>query len=100
VASNFVFGWSMSGPDRSARPDSEIDLKVSREIVKGISFGPEYYADFGPLARVSPFAEQEQTLFAAFDVDLKPFVFNLGLGRGVTHAADRWTLKAIFEIPF
>jgi hypothetical protein len=34
------------------------------------------------------------------DYDRKPWSFNLGIGRGLTTAADRWTIKAIFEVPF
>ena len=36
----------------------------------------------------------------ALDMGRKPCVFNLGLGRGLTDAADRWTVKAIFDLPF
>ncbi|HVS52699.1 MAG TPA: hypothetical protein VHD62_10110 [Opitutaceae bacterium] len=100
LAANPVFGWTLAGPDRAARPDFDLQLKASREIAKGISFGPEYYAGFGPIFRSSGFADQDHSLFAAFDVDLKPWVFNFGIGRGVSHAADRWTAKFIFEVPW
>lgn len=101
VAANPVLGWGLSGPDRSSRPEAELQLKAAREIARGISFGPEYYADFGQLGRALPWAGQDHTLYAAFDVDLKPWVFNVGLGRGLGGtAADRWTLKFIFEIPW
>jgi len=33
-------------------------------------------------------------------VDREPWVFNLGIGKGLTDATDRWTIKAIFELPF
>ncbi len=29
-----------------------------------------------------------------------PCAFNVGIGRGLTGATDRWTLKTIIEIPF
>jgi hypothetical protein len=100
VAANPVFGWTLAGPDRRARPDFDLQLKAAREIVKGISFGPEYYAGFGPFFQSGPYADQDHSLFAAFDFDLKPWVFNFGIGRGVSHGADRWTAKFIFEIPW
>jgi hypothetical protein len=100
LAVNPVFGWTLAGPERSARPDFDLQFKASREIVKGIAFGPEYYAGYGPLFRPSAFAEQDHSLFAAVDVDLKPWVFNFGIGRGISHSADRWTAKFIFEIPW
>ena len=33
----------------------------------------------------------------ALDYDRKPWAFNVGIGRGLNDATDRWTLKAIFE---
>ena len=100
LAANPVFGWTLAGPDRAARPVFELQLKAARRIAPGISFGPEYYVDFGPLGRALSRAQQDQVLYAAFDVDLHPWVFNFGLGRGVTSAADRWTAKFIFEVPW
>ena len=100
LAANPVLGWGLSGPGKSGRPEAELQLKAAWEITKGVSFGPEYYADFGPLGRALPSTEQDHTLYAALDVDLHPWVFNVGLGRGLSHAADKWTLKFIFEIPW
>jgi hypothetical protein len=100
LAANPVFGWALAGPDRSARPDFELQLKGSREIAKGIALGPEYYAGLGPLGRAPAFAAQDHTLYLALDFDRAPWVFNVGLGRGVSHGADRWTVKAIFEVPW
>jgi hypothetical protein len=100
LAANPVLGWGLSGPDKSGRPEAELQLKAAWEIAHGVSFGPEYYADFGRLGRALPSAEQDHTLYAAFDIDLKPWVFNVGLGRGLTRPTDRWTLKFIFEIPW
>ncbi|MDB6113499.1 MAG: hypothetical protein JWQ62_444 [Lacunisphaera sp.] len=100
LAANPVFGWALAGPDRAARPEFELQLKAAHRIAPGVSFGPEYYVDFGPLGRTLPRAQQDNVLYAAFDVDLHPWVFNFGVGRGVTDAADRWTVKFIFEVPW
>jgi hypothetical protein len=100
LAANPVLGWDMSGTNKSSRPEGELQLKAAWEIMRGISFGPEYYADFGQLGRALPSAAQDHSLYAAIDIDLKPWVFNAGLGRGLSSAADRWTLKFIFEIPW
>lgn len=100
LAANPVFSWTMAGPGRSARPEFELQLKASREVVKGLSFGPEYYAGFGPIGRALPRSEQDHTLYAAFDVDVHPWVFNFGVGRGLGGAAGRWTVKFIFEVPW
>lgn len=101
LAANPVLGWGLSGPGKSARPEAELQLKGAWEIARGIQVGPEYYGGFGPLFRALPHAEQDHTLYAALDIDLKPWVFNVGLGRGLGGtAADRWTLKFIFEVPW
>jgi len=49
---------------------------------------------------ILPHAEQAHTLYFALDYERKPWVFNVGIGRGLTGATDRWTLKTIIEIPF
>jgi hypothetical protein len=101
LAANPVLDWGLSGPDKSGRPEGELQLKASWEVAHGVQFGPEYYGDFGRLGRALPRGEQDHSLYAAFDFDLKPWVFNVGLGRGIGGtAADRWTLKFIFEIPW
>ena len=68
-------------------------------LPRGVRAGTEYYAGLGPINHIAPLHEQQHTVFLAFDVDRKPFVFNFGIGRGLTRASDRWTLKWIFEIP-
>ncbi len=74
-------------------------LKLSRRVAEGLSLGPELYAAPGSLARTLPWRQQDNRLYLALDLDRKPWVMNLGLGRGLTDAADRWTVKAIFELP-
>ena len=81
LAANPVLGWGLSGPDQSSRPEAELQVKAAWEVAHGVSFGPEYYADFGQLGRALPSAAQDHR-------------------RGLTSAADKWTLKFIFEIPW
>ena len=71
---------------------------MARRVVEGLAAGLEYYGDFGPVGRFAARAGQSHSLFLAFDVDRAPWVFNVGVGRG-WNAADRWTVKAIFDIP-
>ena len=69
------------------------------DVRPGIAFGFEHYVGVGKLAHPLPKDEQEQTFYLTLDVDRKPWIFNIGIGRGLTPATDRWTLKAIFEVP-
>lgn len=99
-AVNPVLDWNLSGPDRSGLPEVAPALKIARTVATGVRAGLEYYAGLGRVNHVAPLHEQQHTVFLAFDVDRKPFVFNVGVGRGLTRATDRWTIKWILEIPF
>ena len=82
--------------------DGDHDGKISKtelEAAPGLAAGAELYLAPGALGRSLPWQQQDNRLFATLDVDRKPWVFNLGIGRALTDAADRWTLKAIFEVP-
>ncbi len=85
---------------RQGGPEFDPSFKVTRVVAKGLAAGLEYYSDLGKLYNVSPLPQQEHTLFLVLDMDRKPWVFNLGIGRGLTQSSDRWTIKSIFEIPF
>ncbi len=61
--------------------------------------GLEYFHDVGPLAHWSPREERSEYLFLAWDGALKKADFNVGIGRGLTDASDRWVLKLIFALP-
>jgi hypothetical protein len=60
--------------------------------------GLEYYAELGPLDRVLPTREQSHTLFAVWNYQGRPFDLNAGIGRGLTHASDRWVAKLVLEM--
>ncbi len=69
-------------------------VKVSRKVSGAMALGAEYYGDFGPASHFAPRAEQEHTLYLVLDTRRA----NFGIGRGFNGtAADRWTVKAIFE---
>ncbi|MDE3011698.1 MAG: hypothetical protein KGI67_12505 [Pseudomonadota bacterium] len=99
VVFNPVVGIPLKPGYREGGPDFSPALKLGREVADGISAGFEYYADLGQFSHFDPYSQQAHTLFAALDVDRGPLAFNVGIGRGLTAAADRWTIKAIFEIP-
>jgi len=98
VAANPILDFDFAGPNKGERPSFAPAVKVARRVVEGLAAGLEYYGDFGPIGRFAPRSGQSHSLFLAFDVDRAPWVFNVGVGRG-WNAADRWTMKAIFDIP-
>ena len=100
LAANPVLDWSLNGPAQSGRPDFNPSFKVARGVARGIALGFEYYAELGPFGKPAPSAERPQTLYFALETDRTPVPLHLGIGRGLNDAADKWTVKAIFEFTF
>jgi hypothetical protein len=100
VAANPVFGWALSGGAPQPGPQFELGYKLSRKVANGMAIGAEYYNEKGRWLHFDPSGTQGKTLYATIDVDRKPWIFNLGVGRGLNEATDRWTVKAILEVPF
>ena len=48
---------------------------------------------------MEPWNKQDNRIYGTIDVDMKPLQFNFGVGYGLTEASDRWTIKAIIEVP-
>ena len=99
IGVNPIFEWGLSPGFRQGGPDFTLAWKAMHDVKPGIALGAEYYDSPGKLAHFLPRDQQDHMLFLAVDVDRKPWIFNIGIGRGMTPATDRWTLKAIFEVP-
>ena len=100
LAVNPVFTWPLSDGQGRGTPDFATAWKAAYTRWKGAAPGLELYLDHGLLNQVNLSREQNQRLFATLDVDHGPLVFNMGIGRGLTAASERWTLKFIFEFAF
>jgi len=100
VAFNPVLDWALNGPEKSGRPDFNPSLKAARTVAEGVALGFEYYAGLGPFGRPAPAGERQHTLFFALDWERGPVPMQLGVGRGLNDATDKWTLKAIFSFSF
>ncbi len=74
-------------------------IKIARSVGGGNAIGVEYYDEMGPLGNFEPARKQSQQLFLAVDVGGATVPFNFGVGRGLNAASDKWTVKAIFEVP-
>ena len=99
IGINPIFDWDLSPGHRGGGPDFILGVKAMHDIARGIALGAEYYNSVGKLNHPLPHDLQDETLYLAMDFDRKPWVFNIGIGKGLTSAADNWTVKAIFEIP-
>lgn len=99
-AVNPILGFDFAGPEKGDRPSFGPSIKIARRVAEGISVGPEYYTELGKVGRFLPRSQQSHSLYLAVDVDRAPWVVNFGIGRGLNGATDRWTVKAIFDVPF
>ncbi len=96
---NPVFDWDVGGGIASSNPEFTASFKFTHKVVEGLAAGIEYYGDLGRLSHFAPLDQQDRRLYLVADVDLKPWSFNIGVGRGFTGQADAWTVKAIIEVP-
>ncbi len=87
----------LTGGD-SKRATFEPAMKIASHVNANHQVGIEYFADYGPLRTFLPSRERAQTLFAVWDRKFKKADLNVGIGRGLTDASERWVLKAIVEI--
>lgn len=98
-AANVNLGKAFTGPDSAQRPDLGLGLKAAWHAHPAWAPGVELYAETGPLGHPLPASQQDRRVFATLDHD-GALPFNLGLGRGLNAASDKWTLKAILDLPF
>jgi Putative MetA-pathway of phenol degradation len=72
------------------------NAKVGFDFTKKIAGGLEYYGSLGPLSGFDTFAQQQQQIVPAIDVDFGPqWEFNFGVGVGVTGSTDHLIVKCI-----
>ena len=100
LAVNPVFGYDWSKGHRGGGPSFDLGTKAVHDVVDGIALGVEYYSGFGKVSKTLPGYLQENTVYAVMDWDRKPFAFNVGIGKGLNGATDKWTIKTIIEVPF
>lgn len=80
-----------------------VDVKLAYALDARTQWGLESYNELGPvraLTRRQGWQRQGRTLYAVLDRDFDGIDLNLGLGRGLTPDADRWTLKFIAGFAF
>jgi len=98
-ALNPILDWDLANGLQSGEPTFVPSLKLSHDVIGGVSAGVEYYSDVGKIAHIEPWQKQDNRIYGTIDVDMKPLQFNFGIGYGLTEASDRWTIKAIIEVP-
>jgi hypothetical protein len=97
---NPIIGFDWAGSDAGI-PRLEPALAATIDIAGAVALGLEYYADFGPITRISAWSEQEHFVFETIDViALGDYEIHAGIGEGLTSASKGIVLKAIFGHTF
>jgi hypothetical protein len=99
-AVNPILSTPLSASTAGSTVDFDIDVKISREVGRGVTLGLENYSELGPLRRPAFGAESSQATFATLDFEGKGWDVNFGLGRGWKANSDRNILKMIVGLPF
>ena len=94
IAFNPILGLPIRH-DTLGNGELEPALKLGYDVRNGLALGLEYYAAVGSPDGLLPAAQQEHALYAVADYERHRFSLNLGVGRGLTSATDRWVVKAI-----
>jgi len=100
LAANPILSWQLNGPERGGSPEFSPAFKLARSISPPTALGIETYSGLGRLNEHLPHAEQAHTLYFTVDHEAKNWGINFGIGRGLTSATDRWTIKTILSLPF
>ncbi len=98
LAVNPNIDWSLSQTGGPAT--GQVDLKVNYTVDSKTQIGMESYNEFGPIRHLSTSASNSRILFAVLDRDFGAFDLNVGLGRGISQAADKWAIKFILGTNF
>jgi hypothetical protein len=93
-AFNLNLDGSLSGPIGN-NLSLEVAFKLAYQTAAGYQVGFESYNDLGPLRNLGHLGQQSQILYAVLDTEFRGLDLNLGIGRGLTPASDRWVVKFI-----
>ena len=92
---------ALKGPDSRVGLEFEPGVKVAWDVTPKIAAGAEYYGATGVLTDPAPAAEQRHMLFPTLDLNVSPdWELNVGVGRGLTNASEKWVIKTIVGYRF
>jgi hypothetical protein len=101
VSVNPTFDKSFKGVNQHIGFVFSPNVKTSYNITKVIAAGFEYYGSIGPLYAIYPWAQQQEQLFLAIDLDWSPeWEFNCGYGWGNSPSTGNQIFKVILGYRF
>jgi hypothetical protein len=96
---NPTLEWALSGVHDNV-PEFSPALRVSYALKEELSLSLEHYAELGKVNHLLPSSQQTQTTFIALDTNVSGHDLNFGVGKGWNGNSDKWTVKAIVNMPF
>jgi hypothetical protein len=75
-------------------------LKISRKMNDELAIGIEHYSNLGPVSDLQGWKNQEHSIFATADFEIKGMDVNFGIGHGYHNGEDDWVVKSIIAFPF
>ena len=98
-AFNANFGWAGAGVMNSPVSLS-VSSKAAYRLKSGTQIGVESYNELGLVRSLGGLSRQSQVLYFVVDTEIGKMDLNAGIGRGLTNASDRWTIKLITGFEF
>jgi hypothetical protein len=99
VGFNANLDWSLSGSP-SSPVALELTTKVAYDVKQKLAVGFESYTEIGPVRDLGRLSSQSQMFYGVVDAEVGKVDLNIGLGRGLTSASDRWVLKVIVGLQY
>lgn len=98
-AVNPMLEFALSGTHSNV-PDFSPAVRASYELKEELSVSLEHYAGLGPLNNIAPYSQQTQNTYAVVDTVIAGYNVDFGVGKGWNANSDKWTIKAIINVPF
>jgi hypothetical protein len=87
---------TLHGPDVKQGIGFSPAVKISYDLNRIVSIGPEYYGDYGRIWDPESLRNQQQQIFFVADLNVSPkWEINFGPGIGPTAATDHFIIKGI-----
>jgi hypothetical protein len=100
----WTIGWNLNADtsleSRAGPVVADLDMKMSYTLTPKTALGIESYNDLGPFSHPQPINVGSKVVYAVIDTAIAGMDLNAGIGRGLTHDSDQWTLKFILTTRF